>query len=959
MKERILKKLSALKDKLFGEETEKGEQIKTWLIGIAVFVGVIGLVWGISAVGNMQKRDEPTEPTCVHEWEGNCVAKVCDKCGTTQVDYSAQHSWRGANCTEPKTCAACGATEGKALGHSWNKANCMEHSICATCGAKSDDVLAHNYEMTVLDATCTEHGRILSICTRCQHGEVISITEPLGHTYSEVTTAPTCTEKGYKTFTCTACGESYVGDYVDALGHTLTDSVSGVCVTCGKTPVYRLKHQDISIYVGDTYTLLLVEADSDYIVPASELTFSTSVEGFFTVDENGKITAVKSNLHYKTQYVFVEHQGVTYACVVRVMSVACAAGHTWDDGVVVKEATENEDGQILYTCTVCGETETKIIPALEHEHQYDAVVTEPTCTKKGYTTHTCRCGDSYKDSEKTAIGHDYAGVVTEPTYDERGYTTYTCTRCGDSYVGDYTDPITSQYQAGTLVIRKDGTACLYGDNDVVIKTYTDEWNYEIPVGVMYMFSLPWDSDKDQIRHVIIEDGLDILRDRWFADFSNLETVKLGNGLSRIGGEAFLNCVKLKNITIPLSVTTIHASAFEGCNNLTTVMIEDNSQLVNIYGRVFSGCDKLKSVSFGNNSRLTSITNELFKNCADLEVVEFGNNSQLQEIGDYVFYGCSSLKNITIPNTVNRIGGFAFAHCINLTSIVIPDNVTIIDGNAFNSCKSLINVYFGNNGQLNTIAISAFVFCTSLTDFTIPGSVSSIGDGAFSYCTNLVNVTFEGDVPDIGDDAFYHVSATACYPAGNETWTTEVMLDYGGTLVWVSYEDNNGSVEPSEPTEPIVELELNRRDFTLTGYGASWNLYSGPLDPKEIIWTSSNENVATVTDGLVVAVGNGQATITAEYNGQVATCIVRCRDVGSFALSTYSLIIEVGESFTVQVYDTNGVPIDPSEVRFYVEEEGIITVDDNGIVTGLVQSYGGIDLFVEYKGEVIRCHVRVL
>lgn len=42
------------------------------------------------------------------------------------------------------------------------------------------------------------------------------------------------------------------------------------------------------------------------------------------------------------------------------------------------------------------------------EHSYESVVTDPTCTKKGYTTHTCsKCGNSYKDSYVDALGHDY------------------------------------------------------------------------------------------------------------------------------------------------------------------------------------------------------------------------------------------------------------------------------------------------------------------------------------------------------------------------------------------------------------------------------------------------------------------------------------------------------------------------------------------------------------------------
>ena len=45
------------------------------------------------------------------------------------------------------------------------------------------------------------------------------------------------------------------------------------------------------------------------------------------------------------------------------------------------------------------------------EHNHEAVVTAPTCTEAGYTTHTCVCGDTYTDSEVAALGHDYAEGV--------------------------------------------------------------------------------------------------------------------------------------------------------------------------------------------------------------------------------------------------------------------------------------------------------------------------------------------------------------------------------------------------------------------------------------------------------------------------------------------------------------------------------------------------------------------
>ena len=93
-----------------------------------------------------------------------------------------------------------------------------------------------------------------------------------------------------------------------------------------------------------------------------------------------------------------------------------APGHTFTEG----------------TCGVCGSEDPNYVP---HVHSYEAVVTAPTCTEKGYTTYTCECSDSYIADEVPATNHTYEEVVTAPTCTEKGYTTYTC-HCGDSYVAD-------------------------------------------------------------------------------------------------------------------------------------------------------------------------------------------------------------------------------------------------------------------------------------------------------------------------------------------------------------------------------------------------------------------------------------------------------------------------------------------------------------------------------------------
>ncbi|MBO4420021.1 MAG: InlB B-repeat-containing protein, partial [Oscillospiraceae bacterium] len=130
--------------------------------------------------------------------------------------------------------------------------------------------------------------------------------------------------------------------------------------------------------------------------------------------------------------------------------------HTPGDPVVENTAaatcTEAGGYDTVVYCSVCGvelSREHTVVPALGHDYQ--AVVTEPTCTAGGFTTYTCsRCGDSYTGDETAALGHDYQAVVTEPTCTAGGYTTHSCSRCGDTYTDSETDPLGHDYGDWTV-----------------------------------------------------------------------------------------------------------------------------------------------------------------------------------------------------------------------------------------------------------------------------------------------------------------------------------------------------------------------------------------------------------------------------------------------------------------------------------------------------------------------------
>ncbi len=105
---------------------------------------------------------------------------------------------------------------------------------------------------------------------------------------------------------------------------------------------------------------------------------------------------------------------------------------------VVTAPTCTKTGFTTYTCKVCKTSYTADETPLK-AHDYEKVVTAPTCTKTGFTTYTCKvCKASYTADETPVVAHEYEKTVTPPTCKAEGYTTYKCKTCDDSYVADKT-----------------------------------------------------------------------------------------------------------------------------------------------------------------------------------------------------------------------------------------------------------------------------------------------------------------------------------------------------------------------------------------------------------------------------------------------------------------------------------------------------------------------------------------
>ena len=111
-------------------------------------------------------------------------------------------------------------------------------------------------------------------------------------------------------------------------------------------------------------------------------------------------------------------------------------GVVWGNGNAIGGVAGTDGDPATYADSVFADRNVIVLTkdkAAAHTHNYIDEVVKPTCTEKGYTKHTCACGDSYQDSETAALGHDWGEwkVVTAPKVGVEGLQERTCKRgCG-------------------------------------------------------------------------------------------------------------------------------------------------------------------------------------------------------------------------------------------------------------------------------------------------------------------------------------------------------------------------------------------------------------------------------------------------------------------------------------------------------------------------------------------------
>ena len=166
----------------------------------------------------------------------------------------------------------------------------------------------------------------------------------------------------------------------------------------------------------------------------------------------------------------------------------------------------------------------------------------------------------------------------------------------------------------------------------------------------------------------------------YEDSELTTSVTLGSKVRTIWPYMFSH-VRIQQLTIPASVTTIGNNAFDECRNLSSVTFESGSQDLHIG---FQDHSSDKGTFFDSPLTYINLDRELVYDYDDLDAwdegifatenyedddpvvtVTLGNN--VKTILPYMF-SCVRMRNVEIPTSVTYIGDMAFSYCYILTEV---------------------------------------------------------------------------------------------------------------------------------------------------------------------------------------------------------------------------------------------------------------------------------------------------
>ena len=388
-------------------------------------------------------------------------------------------------------------------------------------------------------------------------------------------------------------------------------------------------------------------------------------------------------------------------------------------------------------------------------------------------------------------------------------------------------------------INENGTLTISGEGTM------DDW-----FGSDYA---PWYSYKDNIYHVIINDGVSNIGAWAFYECTNIESIELSNSILNIGEGAFDSCKNLKEVVVPDSVAKIDDWTFNGCSKLEQITL--SNQLTSIGEGAFNSCYNLSGIILPET--LQTIGERAFAYCTSLEKISIPNDISI--LKDRIFDGCRNLKEVFISNGLKSIGELTFNGCLYLTQInVSADNPYLcsIDGVLFDkNIKELIHYPHGKSAEKyvvpesvlsinddafydnytlkeidakNVVNIGNYVFrnATALQKITFE-RIITIGVGAFYDCPNMESIYLPSTLKNVGESAFHLADGLTIYGYEN-SYAEYYANSYDIAFVSIGVSSENIT---KDQTKKYIYNSEQLKDITSGEYILENDIYlSGSWEP---------------------------------------------------------------------------------------------------------------------------------
>ncbi len=401
----------------------------------------------------------------------------------------------------------------------------------------------------------------------------------------------------------------------------------------------------------------------------------------------------------------------------------------------------------------------------------------------------------------------------------------------------------------------------------------------------------------------------------YVNCPSIKAINIGNDVEKLHYGMFRRCGAVTSIEIPDNVKSIDSGVFAG-DNIKTVKIGSG---VTFLGGVAFESEKLSSIEVSpQNMAYTSQDGILFSKDMSILVqypsAKEGDTYQIPEsvsaLMAQAFYMCSNLEFVGLSSAMTSIPYRAFSYSSSLKKIEIPSHVSLIDADAFSGCEALESITIPES--VDSIAYGAFVECPKLTEIVSLNKVAPI-------CANEYVFGY-GYYPAYNEIKVYVPNGAGDSYRNNACWGKLSIIEGAVALLDIKKNIENAGIV-SAPSKVEVGESVTLSAIPTEGYSFKAWTQNGVVLSEDATYTfvmALDYNI--VAEFVSVANENNVEVTTIQPNEATISFAAEANAAG-YVVNVYS-DAELTRLVATCEYDASGNLITPQSTNISLTFDGL-------------------------------------